>query len=375
MCYVARPGFISLAGGLPLLTSSLRRDLALAAQSVLNEQPNILQYSLSEGLIELREWILERYRKQITGLSIENVLITHGSQQALDLLSKLFLDDGAEIVVENPTFIGALQTFSLFKAHLRPVEADSDGVLPDQLDRALSESRSKFFYAMPTFQNPTGHTWTLNRRKELCTILQGHHALLIEDNPYGEIWFDQQPPKNMIELCGLEHALLLISFSKTVVPGLRVGAIIGHRDLIRRLIQLKQAADLHTNTLGQAIINHFVRSTGYEDHLVKLRRAYWEAMHIMHGNLTKHIGEFAVWSEPKGGMFFWCRLKKKEIQTRSLLTLAVKKGVSFAPGEEFAVAPGHESSLRLNYTYSSSELIGQGIQILGECLQQMATPE
>ncbi|MFY9269524.1 MAG: PLP-dependent aminotransferase family protein [Candidatus Manganitrophaceae bacterium] len=364
------PAFISFAGGLPFSDSFPIGPFSDILDRLLRDRPAVLQYSPTEGIAPLREWVAEKYRCDLPGLTADHLLITHGSQQAFDLIGKLFIDEGSEIVIENPSYLGAIQSFNLFGASYRPVGLDADGVRTDELEAALARPGALFFYAMPSFQNPTGSTWTLARRKEAARLLDRHQTLLIEDNPYGELWFDQPPPSSLMALRGLERTLLVISFSKSVAPGLRIGAIIGPKEIIRRLTQIKQSTDLHTNTLGQAVVAEFLASPGYREHLVKLRKQYQTAMEVMATALEKTICPHAVWNRPAGGMFFWCTLKGR-FTAHDLLRETLLKKVAFIPGEEFAVAPGLERALRLNYTYASHEKIREGIGLLQTCADRL----
>ena len=365
---VNRPDVISFAGGLPApelfpveLLGALARDLFQSRQA-----PQALQYGETEGLPALRERILARAPFPAGTFGPAGVLVTQGSQQGLDLVAKLFVDPGDEVLVETPAYVGALQALTFLGARVTFLPCDAEGPRPDALAAALRR-RPKLLYVTPTFQNPSGVCWPARRRAEVRAALAGSDTLLLEDDPYRELWYDAPPPPPVAE--GLDPARFLYmgSFSKTAVPGLRVGFALGAPELVRRCVLAKQAADLHTNSLGQHLVARLLAEPAFDDHVAGLRRAYRARRDALDAALRARVGGALTWSRPPGGMFLWARLGAGG-DAAGLLRLALEEGLAFVPGGEFH-APGEgRDTLRLNFSHSDAPKLQEGVERLARAL-------
>ena len=363
-----RPEVISFAGGLPAPESFPVEALRAAFDKVLREVgPGSLQYSTTEGHPQLREWVAARETARGIPTSVDEVLIVSGSQQGLDLIAKAFIDEGAPILVESPSYLGALQAFGLFAPTFRAIPTDGDGLLPQAIDATLAAD-ARFAYVMPNFQNPTGRTLTNQRRAELAAAARKHDFWLVEDDPYGELWYRDQPPPSLRAFAP-ERTLRLGSFSKILAPGLRIGFIVAPRALIEVLIRIKQATDLHTATLTQRAAFEVLNSALMAEHLPAIRARYASQCAVMLEALAQHFPREAVWTRPSGGMFIWIELAAAQgIDTTELLARAIGRQIAFVPGEPFfATAPQH-NCLRLSFVTVPPGRIRAGVAVLGELL-------
>jgi 2-aminoadipate transaminase len=350
---------ISFAGGLPATASLPKLDL--------DGMPgDLAQYGASEGEPRLRA-LVARYARGL-GLSCQadQVLILSGSQQALDLTAKLFIDEGTPIVTEAPTYLAALQVFNLFGAEIHGVE-QRDGVLdPAALDAALQTSKARMAYLIPSFQNPSGACYDARLRQRLAEVLDRSDAVVIEDDPYRELSFNGPAPVPLV--AGLQKAPWVYcgSFSKTLAPGLRLGFLIASSQLFLPLLRLKQAVDLHSNRPGQWLVSNWLEGGAYIDRLDRLRVGYRARRDSMQQSLERHFAPLADWQVPQGGLFFWLRLKRR-FDTRERLQQALARQVLFMPGEAFYPEPerglGH---IRLNFSHATPEKIEEGIARLAE---------
>ena len=370
LCVVNKPDVISFAGGLPApelfpteLLGALARDLFQS-----REAPQALQYGETEGVPALRERILERAPFPAGVFGPDGVVVTQGSQQGLDLVAKLFVDPGDEVLVETPAYVGALQAFSFLGARVTFVPCDGEGLLPDALAAALRR-RPKLLYLTPTFQNPSGVCYPARRRAEIREALAGSDTLLVEDDPYRELWYDAPPPAPVAE--GLDPARFLYmgSFSKTAVPGLRVGFALGPPALVRRCVLAKQAADLHTNSLGQHLLARLLAEPAFDDHVAGLRRAYRARRDALDAALTARLAGALSWSRPGGGMFLWARLAGGG-DAAELLQLALQEGLAFVPGGEFHAEGEGRDTLRLNFSHSGEAKLREGVERLARAVER-----
>jgi DNA-binding transcriptional MocR family regulator len=361
---VNRPDVISFAGGLPAVDLFPTEHIArLAADLFASPQAGqSLQYSETEGHTGLRERIVERLPYQTTKFEAGNVLVTQGSQQGIDLLTKLFLDPGDEILVESPSYLGALQVFRFFGAKITFLKCDDDGIDPDDLREALKR-KPKLLYMTPTFQNPTGLCYSAARRKALRDVVAGTGIVVVEDDPYRELWYDEAPPAPLTDGLAPEQTVYLGSFSKTAMPGLRIGYLVAAPDLVRRCVQVKQATDLQTNTLGQHILYRYLGEPSFEHHVQNLRRVYGERRDALHQTLQEKLGDALSWRRPQGGMFLWARLTQGG-SAAELLPLALEQGLAFVPGAEFHAAGQGLDTLRLNFTHAAPERLREGVERL-----------
>jgi 2-aminoadipate transaminase len=297
-----RPGIISLAGGLPSAEGFPVEAVREATERVLRDTPReALQYAASEGHAPLREWVAAQLASEGMVVDPEQVLITSGSQQGLDLVAKVLVDPGQPVAVESPTYLGALQAFGPFEPTYVEVACDDEGVLPDALDAAKG---ARFLYAQPNFQNPTGRLMGEARRAALVAKAQAIGLPILEDNPYGELWYNTPPPKPLAGRWA-EGSIYLGSFSKVLVPGLRLGYVVAPKALYPKLLQAKQAADLHTPGFNQRIVHEVIRDGFLDQHLPTIRARYRTQRDAMQAALSAHLPAGCRWNTPVGGMFFW----------------------------------------------------------------------
>ncbi|MBI5069198.1 MAG: PLP-dependent aminotransferase family protein [Deltaproteobacteria bacterium] len=369
---VNRPDVISFAGGLPapeLFPTELLGRLSLELLQS-REAPQALQYGETEGVPALRQRILQRVPFVPGSFGLEGALVTQGSQQGLDLVTKLFVDPGDEVLVETPAYVGALQAFRFFGARVTFLPCDAEGVLPGALAEALRR-RPKLVYLTPTFQNPSGLCYGEARRAEVAEVLRGSTTLLLEDDPYREIWFDAAPPAPIAGRVDPARAVYMGSFSKTAVPGLRIGFLLGPPALVRRLVLAKQATDLHTNTLGQHLLLRLLSEPAFEEHVAGLRRIYRARRDALHGALERQLAGRLTWQRPGGGMFLWARLSGGGDAAR-LLERALAQGLAFVPGGEFHAEGQGRDTLRLNFSFSGEEKLEEGVRRLERALEGFA---
>jgi 2-aminoadipate transaminase len=365
---VNREDVISLAGGLPAPDLFPTELLERLARELLRSRdaPAALQYGETEGHPALRSRLLERVPFPPGAFDEESILITQGSQQGLDLVAKLFLDPGDEVLVETPAYVGALQVFRFFGAKVTFLPCDDDGVDPGALAAALRR-RPKLVYLTPTFQNPSGLCYTSRRREEVRAALAGADALLVEDDPYRDIWFDAEPPPPIAVGVAPAARVYLGSFSKTAVPGLRVGFVLGAPAIVRQCVLAKQATDLHTNTLGQHLLARLLAEPAFDDHVRGLRRAYRARRDALDGALRARVEGALTWRTPRGGMFLWARLSGGG-DAAELLQAALQEGLAFVPGGEFHAEGEGRDTLRLNFTHCAPERLAEGVERLARAL-------
>jgi 2-aminoadipate transaminase len=361
----ARPGVVSFAGGLPAAELFPAAEIEEATQRVIREHgKRALQYGETEGLGELRDWIANSM-----GARRENVLITTGAQQGLDLLGRVLLNAGDRVVVENPTYLAALSAWRPNGVEFLAAPTDAQGLRMDTLPALLAQ-KPKLIYTQPNFQNPTGITFAAERRTELVALAKKNGVAVIEDNPYGDLWFDAPPLKSLFELANDPegHVVYLGTFSKTLAPALRVGWVIGSETLLDKLTLAKQSADLQSSTFNQFIALEIARSGLLEKHAPILRAAYRERRNAMLEALQKHFPKDAVWTKPAGGLFVWVRLRA-DLNALELLPRAVENNVTFVPGEDFHADGTGQNTMRLNFSNATVEQIHCGIERLARVLR------
>ncbi|MGE4299880.1 MAG: PLP-dependent aminotransferase family protein [Desulfovibrionaceae bacterium] len=366
------PEIISFAGGLPNPASFPVADMERAAAKVLGgDGPGALQYSTSEGFAPLREFIAARYRAQGLDVAADEVLITTGSQQGLDLLGKVFLDKGDVAVLERPGYLGAIQAFSVFEPTFRAVPLQADGPDMDALEAALDKGGAsgavKMFYAVTNFQNPSGLSYSAAKRKAVAELLARRGVLLVEDNPYGELRFmgEHLPPAWSYST---GPAVLLGTFSKVAAPGLRIGWAVARSEIMEQLVTVKQAADLHSSTLTQRVLHRYLESVDLDTHIASIRARYGMHRNAMVESIARHFPAEVACTSPEGGMFLWCELPEG-VSCMALFDAAIARKVAFVPGLPFYVDGGGDSTFRLNFSNSDPERIETGIRRLGECIK------
>jgi len=360
-----RPDVLSFAGGLPAPELFPVEAIAQAHADVLADDGRAaLQYSTTEGYGPLREWIASHLAERDLHVATDQVLITNGSQQGIELVAKMMLDPGDVVLVENPSYLAALQTFSGFEVNFAVVGSDNDGMRVDDLERVVAERKPKLIYLVPNFQNPKGTTLSLERRHALVRFAQRHRILILEDNPYGELRFRGEHLPSLASLDTEGVVLNLGSFSKTLAPGLRLGFAVGPRELIRHLTVIKQATDLHTATLAQRAAARLLTRFDFNAHLEQLRAVYGERCQTMLSALEKHMPAGTRWTVPEGGMFIWVELPRG-MSADALFPLALDKRVAFVPGSPFFASEPRSEFMRLNYSNRPPELIDEGMRRLG----------
>jgi DNA-binding transcriptional MocR family regulator len=358
-----RPEVMSFAGGLPAESMLPKVDWAPMPTS-------IGQYGMSEGEPELREAIAADARALGIDCQASQVLIVSGSQQTLDLASKLFIDRGTEVLLEAPTYLAALQAFQLFGAECLAVPQEADGPSLSALRQRLEQHKPAFAYLIPTFQNPSAVRYSDYKREAVAALLDEFGVTLIEDEPYRELVFDEGSARPIVSRMRRASWIYTGTVSKTLLPGLRVGYLIATPDLFPYLLRLKQSADLHTNRIGQWQALQWLGSEQYRAHLAELRGFYRLRRDAMQDALVEHFADLAEWEIPQGGLFFWLRLKRP-IDTRTLLNPALAQDVVFMPGEPFFIEPDSNLGyLRLNFSHVSPERLGEGLRRLAEVVRQ-----
>ncbi len=375
----AQPDVISFAGGLPAADLFPIERFEEACRRVLAEHgPQALQYSTTEGELSLRELIARHARRYGLAAGPDNVLITSGSQQALDLIGKAFLNAGDHVLVERPTYLGALQAWNAYEAQYVSVGVDEDGMRTGDLDDALRRG-PKFVYALPNFQNPTGVTLSLPRRRALIERADAHGVPILEDDPYGQLRYEGTHVAPIVtldaEYRGLDrtactgNVLYLSTFSKTLAPGLRLGWIIGPAAVIRRLTQAKQGTDLHTSTFAQLVAYEVARSGFLDQHVRRLRTAYGARRDAMLAAMAESFPEGVTWTRPEGGLFVWVTLPSA-VDAGELLKPALEEHVAFVPGRAFHPDGSGSNTMRLNFTNASVDRAAEGIERLGRILHR-----
>lgn len=356
LAVVARPGMISFAGGLPAPETFPEFSGSMPAAQY--------QYGASEGDSELRACVAEDLRRLGFDCAINQILILSGSQQGIDLAAKLFIDPGTAVAVESPTYLAALQVFRFFGARLMPFSPEDS----DQRQFTRDAPAPAFVYAIPTFQNPTGHCYTAAQRAALASRCDAAQTVLFEDDPYRDLFYEPCDRRPIASLLRRASWIYQGSFSKSLAPGLRLGFLAASPDLIPYLTRLKQAADLHSSRLGQWLVLQQLRDPGRADRLANLAATYRAKRDVFAALLERHLGGLATWRTPAGGLFFWLRLRA-QLDTRALLAPAIARGIAFMPGEPFYPhEPGASGALRLNFSLASESQADAGLSILAELL-------
>jgi 2-aminoadipate transaminase len=378
-----QPDIISFAGGLPAPELFPVAEFQAAANRVLSKHGSqALQYSITEGYEPLREYIVEKMAQYGIQAALENVLITSGSQQALDLISKILINPGDLILTERPTYLGALQAWRAYQAEFESVPIDADGLITDQLEEVLC-SGPKFMYILPNFQNPGGVTLSLERRRVLIDIADRYGIPIIEDDPYGELRFEGKhlPPLVVLDAEKLNsrtmsenesgflrgNVIYLSTFSKTLAPGLRLGWIVAPTEVIQHCITAKQGMDLHTSSFVQRIAYEVVKDGFLKGHVGRIRQVYHERRDIMLDAMARHFPPGLRWTRPHSGLFLWVTLPET-VDAAVVLEKAVANKVAFVPGTAFYPDGGGRNTFRLNFSNAQPDQINIGIKRLGEVL-------
>ncbi|RKG56305.1 PLP-dependent aminotransferase family protein [Corallococcus sp. AB011P] len=363
-----RPDILSFAGGLPAPELFPVDVIAKAFEETFaREGRPALQYSTTEGFAPLREWIAGHLTRKGQHVHADQVLITSGSQQGLDLVGKILLDPGDLMVVEDPSYLAALQTFGGYEVEFATVRSDDAGMDTDDLAALLKKRVPKLLYVIPNFQNPKGTTLSLERRKALVRLAQEHRFVILEDDPYGELRFKGVHLPSLASLDDQGVVLSLSTFSKTLAPGLRLGWVTGPRPLLKSLTIAKQATDLHTATLAQRATARLLETFDYAGHIQALMPVYAERANAMLSALETHMPQGTKWTRPDGGMFLWVELPQG-LDAATLLPRAVEQKVAFVPGAPFFANDQKPQFMRLNYSNRPPDLIAEGMRRLGSVI-------
>ncbi|RKH76325.1 PLP-dependent aminotransferase family protein [Corallococcus sp. AB045] len=363
-----RPDILSFAGGLPAPELFPVDVIAKAFEETFaREGRPALQYSTTEGFAPLREWIAGHLTRKGQHVHADQVLITSGSQQGLDLVGKILLDPGDLMVVEDPSYLAALQTFGGYEVEFATVRSDDAGMDTDDLAALLKKRVPKLLYVIPNFQNPKGTTLSLERRKALVRLAQEHRFVILEDDPYGELRFKGVHLPSLASLDDQGVVLSLSTFSKTLAPGLRLGWVTGPRPLLKSLTIAKQATDLHTATLAQRATARLLETFDYAGHIQALMPVYAERANAMLSALETHMPQGTKWTRPDGGMFLWVELPQG-LDAATLLPRAVEQKVAFVPGAPFFANNQKPQFMRLNYSNRPPDLIAEGMRRLGSVI-------
>ncbi len=363
---------ISFAGGLPNPISFPQEELKVSMNRIADKfGAKIYQYSTTMGLDSLRQYIVDRY-KRIWGMdiTIENVIITTGSQQALDLIGKVFVNEGDNVMVESPSYLGLLQAFCMYRANFVQTQLDDDGLNIEALKNTLKTYKPKVAYLIPNFQNPTGLTYTKENREKVFEAIKDEDMILIQDDPYGELRFEEGERIPYIGLNQSEKNIYLGSFSKIVTPGMRLGYIIANKEIIKMLETAKQASDLHSNIFGQYLISDYLYNNDLDKHIEKIKKLYKSQANAMVQAMEEYFPKTVKFTHPKGGMFTWVTLKEGA-DVLKLFDKAIAQKVAFVPGHPFYVNPKNVNTLRLNYTNANEETIKIGIKRLAHAIESL----
>ncbi len=362
---------ISFGGGLPAEESFPVAEMKEICDEIFAEDGiKSMQYAISEGHVGLRKIIVKLMEEKGIITSTDDILITSGSQQGLDLTGKVFLDEGDTILCESPTYLSAINAFKPFYPKFAEVDMDEDGLIPEELIKQIERHKNiKFLYTIPDYQNPTGRRMSLKRRKEVVAIANRYNLIIIEDSPYSELCFDNNklPPIKHFDTEG--RVVYLSTFSKTVCPGYRIGWACASPEILNKYILLKQGTDLHTNFFSQMQIARYFEKHNIAEHIKSNAELYKRRRDAMVETIERHFPKEMQYTRPEGGMFLWVTLPES-INTKNLLLKALKRGVAFVQGSAFYPNGGHENTMRLNFSGLNEEKIVKGISILGELLRE-----
>lgn len=365
---------ISFAGGLPAPELFPIKEIDEVSRIVLKESgTKALQYTTTEGYAPLRKWIANRMNTKLaTAFDEDNILITHGSQQGLDLSGKVFLDEGDIVLCESPTYLAAISAFKAYGCKFIEIPTDTDGMIMDFLEDVLKKIKGiKLIYVIPTFQNPTGKTWSLERRKQLAELSSKYGVPVIEDNPYGELRFQGEPLPSVKSFDSTGNILCTGSFSKIFCPGFRIGWIAGDKDIIRKYVLVKQGADLQCNTIAQMIIAEYLNRYDIDTHIRKIVGTYKKRRDIAIESIKKYFPDGIKYTVPEGGLFTWIELPDN-ISARKILDKCLEKKIAFVPGGSFFPNGGKENTFRINFSNMPEDKIESGLKTIGEVIKNNA---
>lgn len=374
---IGMPGMISFAGGLPTPEMFPAEELGEIAKQVIASNPNkALQYGCTEGAASFKEELINLLKKdENIEVSQDEMLVVSASQQGLDIVSKAFVDPGDAVIVAKPTYLGALQAFETYGADMVGVESDDFGIIAESLEEKLEDLKKagrqcKFIYIVPDFQNPTGTTIPEERRVKILELAKKYGTIILEDSPYRKVRFKGEHQKTFYALDkGEGNVITMFTFSKTLAPGLRLGYIIGDKELIRKFVILKQALDLCTSPACQAIAEEYLKRGNIEKHIAEMAKLYGKKRDVMIAALRKYMPQGVSWTEPEGGLFLWV-VMPENIDSEKMLETAIKNNVAYVMGSAFYPDGSGKNTMRLNFSYSSFEEIDEGIKRLAKAITE-----
>jgi 2-aminoadipate transaminase len=377
--FTEQPDIISFAGGLPAPDVFPLKEFQVACNTVLETQgAQALQYSTTEGYLPLREMIARHTARFSVRVTADNIMITSGSQQALDFIGRVFVNRGDYIVVESPTYLGALQAWNAYGAQYISVRTDEQGMIVDELEAALRIG-PKFIYVLPNFQNPSGSTLSLERRMKLVELADKYGVPIVEDDPYGQLRYEGDHIPSVATLDSryrndhdgeyTGNVIYLSTFSKLLAPGLRLAWVIAPPQVIRKLVMTKQAADLHTSSFNQHVAFEVAKGGFLDDHVKVIRACYKERRDVMLEMMEEMFPPEVSWTRPQGGMFLW-GIMPERLDAAEVLRVAIERKVAFVPGSSFHANGGGANTMRLNFSFSSPDVIREGITRLGITLKE-----
>ena len=367
-----QPDIISFAGGLPSPDSFPTHDIGEVTREVMaTAAEEALQYGTTEGYEKLREYCALRSKEEGFDASVNDVVIISGSQQGLDITSKILLNPGDSVIVEAPSYIGGLGAIRTYQPDLISVKMDDDGLIVDELEKLLKkmESPPKMLYTVPTFQNPAGVTMPEKRRKALVDLAGAYDFIILEDNPYGDLRYSGEPVRAVKAFDDEGRVIYLSTFSKIFSPGMRLAWVIGDEEFVQKFIIAKQSTDLCTNSFVQRILYEYCRRDLFDEHITKIRTMYREKRDIMLDSMKEYFPEGCSWTRPDGGLFLWARVPEY-INTKSMVSEAIKERVAYVQGAAFFVDGSGTNTMRLSFSHPPNEKIREGIRRLGRVIKK-----
>lgn len=365
----SKPGMISFGGGYPAPELFPLEDLREATNRAIdNFKDRAFQYSLSMGFPEFREMLAEYACRRNPNVKMENILVTSGSQQGLDIVGRAFIDPGDYIICEAPTYVGALQAFNFFQARYATVNMDEEGMIVDEVEAKIKKYNPKFIYVVPNFQNPSGITMSLRRRLQLIEIANKYNLPIVDDNPYGDLRFSGEDIDSLCTLGG-ETVIGLATFSKICAPGFRIAWLVAKASIMPVFEKVKQCGDLHTSTFGQTVLLEYLKLGKLDDHIAKIRQTYGQRRDVMIKAIEEYFPPEVRFTRPKGGLFLWITLPDG-MSGKELLPKAIDAKVAYVYGSPFFPNGGGEETLRLNFSNANEEMIVEGIKRLGKIIRE-----
>ncbi|MBU5678203.1 PLP-dependent aminotransferase family protein [Alkaliphilus sp. MSJ-5] len=367
-----RPEVISFAGGLPAPELFPTEELIKVSEAVLRESGRqALQYGPTDGFTPLREKIAKRMEKFGFKTAVENILITSGSQQGLDFSARVFLNEGDIVICESPSYLGAINAFKASMPEFVEIATDAEGMIMEDLEEVLKTRENvKMIYVIPDFQNPSGKTWSIERRKRLIELANEYDLPVIEDNPYGDLRFEGEIPPSLKAFDTEGRVIFLGTFSKTFCPGMRIGWVIADAPILQKYNFIKQGADLQSSTIAQREMDKFLEMYDLDAHIENLIKVYRNRRDVMMEAIKEHFPSNVSYTYPEGGLFTWVVLPEN-ISARDVMPKALEQNVAFVPGGSFFPNGGHENTFRLNYSNMPEDKIKEGIARLGKVLKEM----